>query len=110
MVRLVQKALQLYAARALATPPGGLPPDAADAALAAVADADVNAWPGLLAAAAEAGALNAASLGPALRTRMERVVLGLPSGSHAQRVQAEYLKELEARAVEAGLDVGTSGA
>jgi hypothetical protein len=29
---------------------------------------------------------------------MEGVVLGLSSGSYAQRVQAEYLKELESRA------------
>ena len=28
---------------------------------------------------------------------MEAAVLGLPSGSHAQRVQAEFLKEFEAR-------------
>lgn len=34
----------------------------------------------------------------ALQRRMEGVVLGLPSGSYAQRVQAEYLKELEERA------------
>jgi hypothetical protein len=34
----------------------------------------------------------------ALQRRMEGVVLGLPSGSYAQRVQAEYLKELEGRA------------
>jgi hypothetical protein len=34
----------------------------------------------------------------ALQRRMESVVLGLPSGSYAQRVQAEYLKELEERA------------
>ena len=33
-----------------------------------------------------------------LQRRMESVVLGLPSGSYAQRVQAEYLKELEERA------------
>ncbi len=34
----------------------------------------------------------------ALQRRMESVVLGLPSGSYAQRVQAEYVKELEDRA------------
>lgn len=33
-----------------------------------------------------------------LQRRMERVVLGLQSGSYAQRVQAEYLKEVETRA------------
>jgi methylmalonyl-CoA mutase cobalamin-binding subunit len=34
----------------------------------------------------------------ALRKKMEVLVLSLPSGSYAQRVQAEYLKELEGRA------------
>lgn len=33
----------------------------------------------------------------ALRKKMEALVLSLPSGSYAQRVQAEYLKELEGR-------------
>jgi hypothetical protein len=34
----------------------------------------------------------------ALQRKMEGTVLGLQSGSYAQRVQAEYLKEVEARA------------
>jgi hypothetical protein len=34
----------------------------------------------------------------ALRRKMEALVLSLPSGSYAQRVRAEYLKELETRA------------
>ena len=33
----------------------------------------------------------------ALRKKMELLVLSLPSGSYAQRVRAEYLKELETR-------------
>lgn len=33
----------------------------------------------------------------ALRKKMEVLVLSLPSGSYAQRVRAEYLKELETR-------------
>ena len=37
----------------------------------------------------------------ALRKKMEVLVLSLPSGSYAQRVQAEYLKELEGRTQEA---------
>lgn len=36
-----------------------------------------------------------------LQKRMEGVVLGMESGSYAQRVQAEYLKEVEGRAKEA---------
>ena len=42
-----------------------------------------------------------AALVGALRRRMEKTVLMLPSGSYAQRVQAEFLSELEARATKA---------
>lgn len=45
----------------------------------------------------------------ALQRRMESVVLGLPSGSYAQRVQAEYLKELESRAREVFEDIAKGG-
>lgn len=41
----------------------------------------------------------------ALQRRMEGVVLGLSSGSYAQRVQAEFLKELEGRAKAAFADI-----
>jgi hypothetical protein len=33
-----------------------------------------------------------------LQQKMERTVLSMKSGSYTQRVQAEYLKEVEARA------------
>lgn len=33
-----------------------------------------------------------------LQVKMERTVLSMKSGSYSQRVQAEYLKEIEARA------------
>ena len=46
----------------------------------------------------ESGDLSEPSFMEELQRRMERVVLGLQSGSYAQRVQAEYLKEVEARA------------
>lgn len=42
-----------------------------------------------------------AALVGALRRRMEKTVLVLRSGSYAQRVQAEFLSELEARASKA---------
>ena len=44
-----------------------------------------------------AGDLSEASFTTALQKRMEGTVLGLQSGSYAQRVQAEYLKEVESR-------------
>jgi hypothetical protein len=44
-----------------------------------------------------AGVLSEAAFTTALQKRMEQTVLGLKSGSYSQRVQAEYLKELESR-------------
>lgn len=44
-----------------------------------------------------AGELSEAAFTTALQKRMEQTVLGLTSGSYSQRVQAEYLKELEGR-------------
>jgi hypothetical protein len=100
MVVLLQKVLQLYAARALASAaaPPGAAGGAAEAALAALLGADEGAWGGELRARAAGGELSEPALMEALQRRMEGVVLGLPSGSYAQRVQAEFLKELEARA------------
>jgi len=40
--------------------------------------------------------LNESAVTEALQRRMENVVLSVQSGSHTQRVQAEFLKEVEA--------------
>lgn len=98
VVSLIQTALQLYAARELAGD-GSAGEDPADAALNAVLGAPEPEWGAQLAAAA--AGVGGAAFDAALRKRMERVALGLPSGSYAQRVQAEYLKEVEARAKDA---------
>lgn len=50
---------------------------------------------------AEKGEVSEVGLMEALQKKMEGTVLNLPSGSYAQRVQAEYLKEFEGRAKEA---------
>jgi hypothetical protein len=94
LVRLLQRALQLYAARALEGCAGGAAAaeDEAALALAAVADAEEEDWEARLRGVA---GLSAVGFEAAIRRRMEGVVLGLPSGSYAQRVQAEYLKEVE---------------
>lgn len=55
-------------------------------------------WDSLLRARAASGELAEGSFMESLQRKMEATVLGLQSGSYAQRVQAEYLKELEARA------------
>jgi hypothetical protein len=112
LVRLLQRALQLYAARALGGCGGGggggggaeQKEDEAAAALAAVADAEEDEWEARL----QGAGLSPAGFQAAIRRRMEAVVLGLPSGSYAQRVQAEYLKEVE-RAGGAALGLSSSG-
>ena len=39
--------------------------------------------------------VNQSAVSEALQRRMENVVLSMQSGSHSQRVQAEFLKEVE---------------
>jgi hypothetical protein len=98
MVVVVQRVLQLWAGRELAAAPTGAasPDPAAEALLGSLFVAPEESWAELLAAGAAQGA-TVAGFTRALQQRMESVVLGLPNGSYAQRVQAEYLKELESR-------------
>lgn len=44
-----------------------------------------------------AGELSEAAFMATLQTKMEQTVLQMKSGSYSQRVQAEYLKEVEDR-------------
>ncbi|KAG2485411.1 hypothetical protein HYH03_015897 [Edaphochlamys debaryana] len=94
MVQLLQVVLQLYAARALRT----ADTDGVEGALNELLYAEERQWYPLLRSMAASGTITEASLTEALQRRMEGVVLGLQSGSYAQRVQAEYLKEMESRA------------
>ena len=55
----------------------------------------------LIKTAAESGDVSEESVMESVQRRMEGTVLNLPSGSYAQRVQAEFLKEFEGRAKEA---------
>lgn len=55
-------------------------------------------WASLIRSLALDGTISEAAFMEALQRRMEGVVLGLQSGSYAQRVQAEFLKEVESRA------------
>ena len=112
MVTILQKVLQVYASRALSAGTGGggggdagAADDPASAVLAELLAQDEDAWAGTLRRQAEAGAVSEVSFLEALQRRMESVVLGLSSGSYAQRVQAEYLKELESRAKEVFVDI-----
>ncbi|CAL8466153.1 g5689 [Coccomyxa elongata] len=96
MVALLQKVLQLYAGRTL-TRAGTLSDgDPAEAAVERLIAAEEEDWDSLL-RQQEAQQVGETAMLAALRKKMEVLVLSLPSGSYAQRVQAEYLKELEGR-------------
>ncbi|KAK9809392.1 hypothetical protein WJX73_001610 [Symbiochloris irregularis] len=94
VVGLIQKVLQVYAALALKVNS----PDKSEVALNEVLAADEGSWSTELQERKVRGDLDEAAFMAAIRRRMERVVLTLDSGSHAQRIQAEFLKELETRA------------
>ena len=103
MVVVIQRVLQLWAGKQLAAPPQSAKTaadPAAEALLRKLMDTTEESWDQVLgASAAEASAtgLTGSTIQTALQQRMEGVVLGLPNGSYAQRIQAEYLKELEKR-------------
>lgn len=99
LVEILQKALQVYASRALSVGSSDSGDDPSEAALAAVIAADEREWSAIL---SEFGRdkVSAAGFASAVRKRMEAVALGLPSGSYAQRVQAEFLKAVEERGEE----------
>lgn len=94
MVVLLQKVLQLYAAKQLKSE-GTL---AEDQVLNKLLDAREEEWNAVLNEAVANGECSEVSFMEALQRRMEGTVLNLKSGSYAQRVQAEFLKELEDRA------------
>lgn len=107
LVEILQKALQLYASRALSGSSSSSSSsssanvgDPSEEVLNGVIAADEREWDFLLSQALASGSVSAAGFAAAVRKRMEGVALGLPSGSYAQRVQAEFLKEVEERGEE----------
>ncbi|GIL46603.1 hypothetical protein Vafri_3567 [Volvox africanus] len=94
MVQLLQLVLQLYAAQELRTQET----QGVEGALNKLLYSEERQWYPLLHSLAVDGSISEAAFMEALQRRMEGVVLGLQSGSYAQRVQAEYLKEVESRA------------
>lgn len=87
MVHILQHLLQCYAAREL---------DAGETPLDSVIAAPAAEWPEKFEEII-AGGFGEEAFNKDLQQRMEKVVLNLPNGSYAQRVQAEYLKEVEDR-------------
>lgn len=96
MVTLIQKVLQLYAAQQLKGPET----QGAAGTVNEVVYAEESEWSSIIKEKVKSGDLSEPEFMQELQRKMERVVLGLESGSYAQRVQAEYLKEVEARAKE----------
>ena len=90
MVHILQRLLQLYAAREL---------DENSSALDTVIRSNAEEWQMHFIDISKEGYTETAFTKDLLR-RMEGVVLNLPNGSYAQRVQAEYLKEIEDRGKE----------
>eukprot|EP01024_Parvocaulis_polyphysoides_P021738 TRINITY_DN20322_c0_g2_i2.p1 TRINITY_DN20322_c0_g2~~TRINITY_DN20322_c0_g2_i2.p1 ORF type:complete len:378 (+),score=52.57 TRINITY_DN20322_c0_g2_i2:130-1134(+) len=97
MVSLIQKVLQLYAAMKLDNPNA----KDVDAELNELILLDASVWKSTVVKKADAGQVGETSLKEALQRKMEGTILGLQSGSYTQRVQAEYLKELEKKVKEA---------
>eukprot|EP01023_Acetabularia_acetabulum_P054588 TRINITY_DN6182_c0_g1_i6.p7 TRINITY_DN6182_c0_g1~~TRINITY_DN6182_c0_g1_i6.p7 ORF type:complete len:125 (+),score=24.63 TRINITY_DN6182_c0_g1_i6:724-1098(+) len=103
MVSLIQKVLQLYAAMKLDNPNA----TEADAELNELILMDADGWKSTVIQKADAGKVSETSLKEALQRRMENAILGLQSGSYTQRVQAEYLKELEKKITEAFKEISS---
>lgn len=94
MVALIQKVLQLYAAKQLR----GEDSNGVEGVVNQILWAEEPEWGPLIKRHAAEGAISEPQFMDALQRRMEVTVLHLQSGSYAQRVQAEYLKEIESRA------------
>ena len=90
MVNILQRLHQIYAAREL---------DENSSALDTVIRSNAEEWQMHFIDISKEG-YNETAFTKDLQRRMEGVVLNLPNGSYAQRVQAEYLKEIEDRGKE----------
>ena len=70
--------------------------------------AEEQEWGNIIRKSAAGGDVAEAAFMEALQKKMELIVLGMQSGSYAQRVQAEFLKEVEARAKTVYRDMETA--
>lgn len=93
MVYILQTVLQLYASMELGRDDGST-----SKALLQVLRAPESEWEAIVSQLNSMGDISEESFMEELQKKMETIVLSLSSGSYAQRVQAEYLKELQTRA------------
>ena len=91
MVIIFQKMLQLWAAEELVS--AGVN----NAVLERLLRADADEWDALIQQATQAGEIDLEVMQAAVQSSVERVVLQQASGSYAQRVQAEFLREVMGR-------------
>lgn len=98
MVGILQKALQMYAGLQIERSLGRAAEfkDDDTTELFQLLQSDADTWPSLIAATSDLPALK-----KQVQKTMETIVLGLETGSMAQQVQAEYLKELMKRVEDA---------
>ncbi len=97
MVVIFQKLLQLWAAEELITAGINNP------VLERLLRADADEWDNLIKQATQAGEIDLEVMQAAVQSCVERVVLQQASGSYAQRVQAEFLREVMGRVRAASL-------
>jgi hypothetical protein len=83
-------------------------PTGPDGVLNEVLFAEEQEWGNIIRKSAAGGDVAEAAFMEALQKKMELIVLGMQSGSYAQRVQAEFLKEVEARAKTVYRDMETA--
>lgn len=93
MVYILQTVLQLYASLELGKDDGSI-----SKPLLRVLKAPESEWESILSELNSNAEISEESFMEDLQRKMETIVLSLSSGSYAQRVQAEYLKELQTRA------------
>lgn len=106
MVTIMQKALQMYAgtaisrariqlqANAAAATEGG---NSAETLFEKTLNTDTDEWDAEIRKGMKSGDVSKDALVSEVQKTMESVILGLENGSMAQRVQAEYLRELVTR-------------
>lgn len=93
MVVLIQKVLQLYAARTLKADEI----DGVSGFFNELLDMDADGWEAAISHKAQKSDLEEEELMKAIQMKLENTIL-LPGGSYAQRVQVEYLSEMKNRA------------
>jgi hypothetical protein len=102
MVEILQKCLQMYSGVSILRARKQMKEESNDDGAAKLfnnlLEVDTDSWDAVIRNGIKAEDMTIQSLIAEIQKTMETVVLGLENGSMAQRVQAEYLRELVKRA------------